>query len=199
MSIYHGPRIRIIRRLGTIPAFTRKIPARGIDLQDGPRKKQTPFASRLIEKQKVRFFYGITERQLLRYINIAKKRRAQTGKALVRHLDIRLDNIVYRIGWARTVQSARQMVRHGHLLVDKTRITIPSFNCTPGQYIKIDYNKAIREMAEKNVQESVERVPSHLKINHEDFALTVTRQSDCRETPLCLNELLVIEYYSNRI
>lgn len=199
MSVYHGPRLRIIRRLGTIFAFTRKISIRYTDQQGQHRKKSTPFAERLIEKQKIRFFYGITEKQLLRCISIAKKQQAQTGKVLVQRLDIRLDNIVYRIGWARTVPSARQMVRHGHVLVDQTRITIPSFTCTPGQCIKLGYNKAIRETAENNLRERIERIPSHLKLKHENFTLTVTQHSDCRETPLRLNELLVVEYYSNRI
>lgn len=201
MSTYKGPRLRIIRRLGTISAFTRKVSARntGPGQHGASRQKRTPFAARLIEKQKLRYYYGLSEKQLLHCVSIAKKKRSPTGQTLVQKLDIRLDSIIYRIGWTQTLPRARQLVVHGHVLVDKKRTTIPSFLCTPGQNIQLGHAPAMQRRAKKNLHNRIDHMPSHLNLDRELTSATITQQSDCREIPLSLNELLVIEYYSKRV
>ena len=140
MSKYLGPRLQIIRRLGELCGFTRKVPKRRrrIGKQSKMQKKPTQFYYRLIEKQKLRFYYGISETKLISYIKIARKIKGSTGQILLQQLEIRLDNIIYRLGWAPTLFTARQLVRHGHILVDNSYVTIPSFFCVPHHVLWIN-------------------------------------------------------------
>jgi len=201
MSKYRGPRLRIVRRLGELSACTRKIPKRSTRPgQHGEnRRKLTQFAYRLAEKQKLRFYYGISERQLVRYVKSARKAQGSTGQILLQQLEIRLDNIVHRLGWAPTLPAARQLVSHGHILVNKKCVTISSFSCSPNQVITIPDEIPIRRLVEKNLHERIQNLPSHLSLNVGNITAVVNQIADRRSLPLNLNELLVIEYYSNRL
>ena len=139
MSKYYGPRLRIIRRLGELPTLTRKSRIRVIrpGRHGGSQKKLTHFRFRLLEKQKVRFYYGIPERQLVRYVKIALVTKGPTGLILLQSLEIRLDNIIYRLGWSITLPSARQLVSHRQILVDENYITISSLFCSPRKIIRV--------------------------------------------------------------
>ena len=132
MSRYRGPRLRIIRRLGQLPSFTlkrskkQKTPGEhGKFLQSDRKKKQgkqpPQYLLRLQEKQKLRFNYGITDSKLLRYIRQAQKLKGSTGDILFQLLEMRLDNLVFRLGIAPTISAARQLVGHGHILVNEKR------------------------------------------------------------------------------
>jgi ATP synthase F1 epsilon subunit len=123
MSKYHGARLRVIRRLGRLPALTKKIPKRNTrpGQHGASRKKLTQFSYRLIEKQKLRFYYGISEKQLVRYIKTVQIAKGPTGQILLQKLERRLDNIIYRLGWAPTLPAARQLVTHGHILVNQKK------------------------------------------------------------------------------
>ena len=199
MSKYRGPRLRVVRRLGEMSAFTRKIPKNyNRPGQHGEnRGKPTQFSFRLTEKQKLRFYYGILEKQINRYVIDARKAKGSTGKLLLQLLEIRLDNIIYRIGWAPTLPAARQLVNHGHILVNQNQVTFPSFSCSPGQSIL--FKKNIYKLVEKTLQERDQNLPSHLTLSIEGKIAKVNQKTDRREVPLDLNELLVIEYYSNRL
>jgi small subunit ribosomal protein S4 len=201
MSKYRGPRLRIIRRLGELPAFTRKAPKRFVNPgQHGAnRSKPTQFAYRLVEKQKLRFYYGISEKQAVHYVKAAQREKGPTGQILIRSLEIRLDNIVYRLGWAPTLPSARQIVNHGHILVDQKRVTIPSFSCSQNQVIAVKNDSSVRSLVEKTFRDQDQSPPSHLSLNTKRISAIVNRQADPRELPLDLNELLVVEFYSNRL
>lgn len=202
MSKYRGPRIRIVRRLGNLPSLTQKVPKRYTGPgQHGAKKnsKPTPFAYRLAEKQKLRFYYGITEKQSIRCVKSAQKIKRSTGKILIQMLEMRLDNIVFRLGWAPTLPAARQIVNHGHIFVDQKRVTIPSFSCNQGQIITVKNQKSIRSLVENNVRDRSLNFPSHLSLNTTDMVATVNKQADRREILLDLNELLVVEFYSNRL
>ena len=201
MSKYRGPRLRIIRRIGDLPTFTQKNLNRNTyPGQHGiTRKKTTQFAHRLLEKQKLRFHYGISEKQLVRYVTHARKLKGPTGLNLIQLLEIRLDNIVCRIGLVQTLPRARQMVNHGYIRVDKKCVTVPSFLCVPGQVITIKQKKNVSSLDEETWKRKIDNVPSHLSVNTATHIAVVNRNPDRREVPLVLNELLVIEYYSNRI
>ncbi|HEY9813587.1 MAG TPA: 30S ribosomal protein S4, partial [Candidatus Sericytochromatia bacterium] len=134
MSRYRGPRLRIVRRLGDLPGLTRKTARRAYAPgQHGQnRKKRSEYAIRLEEKQKLRFNYGITERQLLRYVRRARRASGSTGQVLLQLLEMRLDNTVFRMGMAPTIPAARQLVNHGHVTVNGRVVDIASYQCRAG-------------------------------------------------------------------
>nr|BBI28676.1 ribosomal protein S4 [Dinophyceae sp. MRD-151] len=201
MSKYRGPRLRIIRRLGELPSLTRKSPKRYINPgQHGiNRTKPTQFGYRLVEKQKLRFCYGISEKQTVRYVKTAQKEKRSTGEILIQSIEIRLDNIVYRIGWAPTLPAARQIVNHGHILVNQKRVTIPSFVCSQNQIITVRDQKETRRLVEKTLQDQSQNFSSHLSIDQSTIIVVVKGKADRREISLDLNELLIVEFYSNRL
>jgi small subunit ribosomal protein S4 len=201
MSRYRGPRLRVIRRLGRLPALTRKIPKRNTrpGQHGSNRRKPTQFSHRLIEKQKLRFYYGISEKELVRYIKVVKKAKGPTGQILLQKLERRLDNIVYRIGWAPTLPAARQLVTHGHILVNQKSVTIPRYTCSTHEVIRIRDKEKVKNLIEIHSTNHVQKLPSHLSLTTESLMATINQEVDHSEIPLPLNELLIIEYYSNRI
>ena len=201
MSKFRGPRLRIVRRLGELSAFVQKLPIRrNPPGQHGNNvRKPTQFSYHLIEKQKLRFYYGISEKQLIRYVKTARKIKGSTGQILLRQLEIRLDNVIYRLGWAPTIPYARQIVNHDHILVNQNNINIPSFLCLPYQRIIFKDKRYIRTLVKKNLQECARVLPNYLFLNVESLTAGVHSWADRREVTLNLNELLVIEYYSNRL
>ncbi|KAG4183323.1 hypothetical protein ERO13_A09G103300v2 [Gossypium hirsutum] len=126
MSRYRGPRFKKIRCLGALPGLTSKRPRAGSDLRNQSRPE---------EKQKLRFHYGLTERQLLKYVRIARKAKGSTGQVLLQLLEMRLDNILFRLGMASTIPQARQLVNHRHILVNGRTVDIPSYRCKPRDII----------------------------------------------------------------
>ena len=110
-----------------------------------------------------------------------------------------MDNIVYRLGWAPTLLAARQLVTHGHISVNQKRVTIPSYICLRYEIIKVrSINKSFN-LVRKKFRENIQKVPSHLSLNIENLTATINQQTDRSEIELKLNELLIIEYYSNRL
>jgi small subunit ribosomal protein S4 len=201
MSKYSGPRLRVVRRLGELTAFTKKKTKRSRRPgQHGTNRiKLTQFAYRLVEKQKLRFYYGVSEKQLIRYVKMARKMKGSTGELLLQKLEIRLDNVVYRLGWRPTLPSARQLVNHGHILVNKKCVTVPSFLCRPQQLITVQNVVNIREKIKENLSKSNPSLPFHLSCSNETITATVSCLSSRNDVGINLKELLVIEYYSNRI
>ena len=204
MSKYRGPRLKLVRKLGQLPALTNKnsnkINTPGQHGQPKIKflKKLSPYGIRLLEKQKIRFNYNITERQLLRYVREAKKSTGSTGEILLTILEMRLDNIVYRLGMAPTIVAERQLVSHGHIFVNKKKVTIPSYPCQLKEVISVKDKKASRDLVNKFVQESAvaNPVPSHLSFNKENLIGVVNGVVTRYWVGLQINELLVVEYYS---
>ncbi|KAF8028618.1 hypothetical protein BT93_E1298 [Corymbia citriodora subsp. variegata] len=127
-SRYQGPRFKKIRRLGALPGLTSKRPRAGSDLRNQSRSgKKSQYRIRLEEKQKLRFHYGLTERQLLKYVRIAGKAKESTSQVLLQLLEMHLDNIVFRLSMASTIPQARQLVNHRHILVNGCIVDIPSY------------------------------------------------------------------------
>ena len=203
MSKYRGPRVRLVRKLGELPGLTRKVSNKAnTPGQHGqPRvkllKNMSPYALRLLEKQKLRLNYNVTERQLLRYVKAAKKLTGSTGEILLALLEMRLDNIVYRLGMAPTICAARQLVGHGHILVNEKKVDIPSYSCNLLDVISIKNQKASRDLVSKFVSESSDyQVPTHLNFNKQNLVGVLNSNITRQWVGLQLNELLVIEYYS---
>ena len=207
MARYRGPKLRIIRRLGELPGLTQKSCTRDFPPgQHGPKKrgggnqksKESQYAVRLKEKQKLRFNYGISERQLISYVREARRRKGSTGEILLQLLEMRLDNIVFRLGFAPTIAAARQLISHGHVLINNQRVTIPSYIC------KLNDSIGIASNSQKFVKNSVEGFSSsinapHLEINLEKLSAVVVDTVPREAVGLQINELLVVEYYSRKV
>lgn len=195
MSRYTGPRSKIVRRLGELPGLTNKtIPIK----KQNPKKKSSQYGIRLETKQKLRFHYGVTERQLVRYVKKARSLTGSTGKLLLKLLEMRLDNIIFRVGLAPTIPASRQMINHGHVLVNSNKMNIPSYQCKLDDKISITkVNKNINGIT-KLGKEKIETssIPSHLEVNNKENNVTILDNFKYDEIGLDLNELLIIEYYS---
>ncbi|MDX2098435.1 MAG: 30S ribosomal protein S4 [Leptolyngbyaceae cyanobacterium bins.59] len=201
MSRYRGPRLRVVRRLGDLPGLTRKTPRRAYPPgQHGQeRKKKSEYAVRLEEKQKLRFNYGLTERQLLRYVRKARRASGSTGQVLLQLLEMRLDNTIFRMGMAPTIPSARQLVNHGHLLVNGRGVNIPSYRCKPGDVITVRDRDKSRQLVEQNLQfPGLAHLPSHLEFDKTKLTGKVNGVIEREWVALQVNELLVVEYYSRQ-
>ena len=201
MSRYRGPRLRIVRRLGELPGLTRKSARRAYPPgQHGQaRKKRSEYAIRLEEKQKLRFNYGLTEKQLLRYVRRARRVTGSTGQVLLQLLEMRLDNTVFRLGMAPTIPGARQLVNHGHVTVNGRVVNIPSYQCRPGETIAVRDREQSRKLVEANLQfPGLANLPSHLDFDKNKLVGKVNSVVEREWVALQVNELLVVEYYSRQ-
>ncbi|PZV09838.1 MAG: 30S ribosomal protein S4 [Leptolyngbya sp.] len=201
MSRYRGPRLRIVRRLGDLPGLTRKSPRRAYPPgQHGQaRKKRSEYAVRLEEKQKLRFNYGLSERQLLRYVRKARRASGSTGEALLQLLEMRLDNTIFRLGMAPTIPAARQLVNHGHITVNGRVVDIASYQCRAGEAIGVRDNERSRKMVETNLlYPGLANLPSHLEFDKAKMQGKVNSIIEREWIALQINELLVVEYYSRQ-
>ncbi|MEX0380089.1 30S ribosomal protein S4 [Leuconostoc sp. MS02] len=200
MSRYTGPKWRISRRLGvslsgTGKELSRRAYAPG-DHGSGRRAKISEYGTQLREKQKLRFTYGLTERQFHSLFNKAGKIRKGThGTNFMILLEQRLDSLVYRLGLATTRQQARQLVNHGHIMVDSKRVDIPSFSVTPGQVISVrDKSKTIVPI--QVAVESVVGHPQFVSFDAEKLEGSLVRLPEREELDADINESLIVEYYN---
>jgi small subunit ribosomal protein S4 len=202
MARYTGAKLRVTRRLGDLPAFTsKKAKSTQRPGQHGATpKKLTQYAMRLEEKQKLRFNYGLSEKQLMNYMKEAKRIKGATGNVLLQLLEMRLDNIIFRLGMAPTIAAARQVVGHKHILVNNKRVSIPSYQCQPGDTITVKDSKNSRDLV-LNFLESpaLSNIPQHLDFDKKTLTAKVLGIIDREWVALKLNELFVIEFYSRKI
>ena len=197
MARYRGPRVKIVRRLGELPGLTTKVPNRnygpGQHGQTAATKKLTQFRVRLQEKQKLRYNYGVTEKQLLSYVRRARRAKGPTGELLLQMLEMRLDSIVFRLGFAPTIRAARQYVSHGLIKIDGKRVNIPSYNCNPGETITSTSTPVV-----ENCKTFGGTIPSHLSVDTNKTTGTIQRAITRSQIALTVNELLIIEFYSRK-
>lgn len=211
MSRYRGPRLKIIRRLNTpLPGLTSSPIGNSTINSKSQRKDKSEYRIRLEEKQKLRFHYGITERQLLRYVRLARRAKGSTGQVLLQLLEMRLDNIIFRLGMAPTIPAARQVVNHGHVLVNDRVVDIPSYRCKPQDSISIRDRVRSRALVDKNLtssqeskklspsRDSVVKLPTHLRLNAKNYKASVNQIVNRTSIGIKINELLVVEYYSRQ-
>ena len=201
MARYTGPRVRISRRFG-IPIFG---PTKYLERRNygpgvhGPksRRKTTDYGLGLIEKQKLRYYYGLMEKQFRGVYEKALKRRGVTGEHMLQILDTRLDNVVFHLGFANTRAAARQMVCHGHITVKGRKVNIASYALKVNDVIEVKNNNVSRQLATKNLEVATSRaVPDWLSLNKEEFKGTVMRIPTRDEIQPIANEQAVVEFYS---
>jgi len=201
MARYTGPRVRISRRFGT-PIFG---PSKYLERRNygpgvhGPksRRKHTDYALGLIEKQKLRYYYGLLERQFRGVYERALRRRGVTGEQMLQILETRLDNVVYHLGFASTRAAARQMVCHGHVRVNGRKVDIPSFALRVNDTIEVKDNNVSRQLATRGLEISTSRmVPEWLSLNKDAFKGVVMRIPTRDEIQPIANEQAVVEFYS---
>ena len=202
MARYTGPKTRISRRFGVAlfgpsKALERKNYGPGMHGPKGSRRKQSDYAVALAEKQKLRYQYGVLERQFRRYFTIASTRRGVTGEILLQLLETRLDNVIYRLGFANSRSAARQMVSHGHVQVNGRKVDVSSFNVKAGDAITVKDKPQSRRLAAKNLElTQITPVPDWLIVEKEQFSGKVSRIPTREEIAPIVNEQLIVELYS---
>lgn len=161
------------------------------------RKRISEYQVRLLEKQKLRAIYSVGERQMRVYYDRASRKRGVTGEELIRQLETRLDTVVLRLGFALTTRQARQLVSHGHVLVDGRRVDVPSAQVKPGQTISLSA-KARNFVSVHEALEITPEPPVYLYRNKDDVQGTLSRMPERDEVPLPVKveERLIIEHYS---
>ena len=202
MARYTGAKLRITRRLGDLPGLTsKKSKSTQRPGQHGAtQKKLTQYAIRLEEKQKLRFNYGLSEKQLINYVRQAKKLKGATGNILLQLLEMRLDNVIFRLGMAPTIAAARQIVSHKHITVNNSCVSIPSYQCQPGDVISVKDSTATKQLVNKNLETpALSNIPQNLDFDKKALTAKVLGIIDREWIALKINELYVIEFYSRKI
>jgi len=205
MSRYTGPRVKILRRFGiALPGLTRKTVAEGVNPPGehgaGHRRKASEYREHLDEKQKVRLNYGLSERQFIIYMKAAISSKLDTGLRLIQLLESRLDNFVFRAGFAPTIPAARQIVNHGHILVNGRKVDIPSFQVRPGDVISLrERSKKIQFIQDSVATPSLAR-PSYLEFDADKQTAKMTTEPSREDVPIVdLNDNLIIDFYSRKV
>jgi small subunit ribosomal protein S4 len=201
MARYTGPRTRISRRFG-IPIFG---PSKYLDRRNyGPgvhgqksRRKTTEFALALMEKQKLRHYYGLMEKQFRGVYEKAVRRRGVTGEQMLQILETRLDNVVFQMGFATTRAQARQVVGHGHVKVNSRKVDISSYALKVGDVIEVKDSNVSKQLVTKAMESSTSRVvPDWLSVDRNAFKGVVMRVPTREEIQPIANEQAVVEFYS---
>ena len=161
------------------------------------RSKFSEYAIQLREKQKVKRMYGLLEKQFRRYFHMAETARGITGEMLLLFLERRLDNMIYRMGFATSRSEARQLVRHGHFLVDGRKVDIPSYLLRPGQAVVVrEKSRSITRIVEALEQAERRGVPDWLEVQRDAFTARVKALPTRADLTMPINEKLVVELYS---
>lgn len=199
MSKYTGSKWKKSRRLGFSTLES------GVELkkrsygpgQHGQDRKRKPsqYGAQLLEKQKLRELYGVNERQFRRLFLIAKKEKTVTGLAFFRILESRLDNLVFRMGFARTRAAARQLVNHGHVTVNGKKVDIPSYLCKVGDVIAFKEDQPLKVVKELIENDAITPAP-YTSVDKTKYQGTFARLPERNELPREINEAQIIEYYN---
>ncbi len=198
MGRYTGPKLRLSRRVGVPIADIPKHTARG-DLElpgmHGYRgRRNTEYGVRLNEKQKLRYHYWMYEKQFRRFLDMAKKSKGNTANTLMQILESRLDNVLRRLGVGRTIWATRQIVAHGHVIVDGKKTDIASYLVKPGQ--KITFKEGIHKVLRENMEQNAgHQVPNWLDWNPAQLTGSIKAMPVLEDVPFEVNLNLIIEFY----
>lgn len=196
MARKRNPRFKESRRLGLNVSGHPKAMDRATKGTSRADKKLSEYGVRLLEKQRLRAYYGVLERQFRKYVEEAfKVKDGTTGEALLIRLESRLDNLVYRMGFANSIRAARQMVNHGHILVNGKKIDIPSYKVEPGTEISL--KESSRNSANYlDVIRNHTNVLPYIESNLDEFKAVYKRYPSREELPIQIDENLIVEFYS---
>lgn len=202
MSRYTGPRLKVLRALGVdLPGLSRK------SMQDRPnppgqhgskQKRKSDFGLKLMEKQKLRYNYGITETQLRRIVLKSKTMKGSTGENILSLLERRLDNVVFRAGYAPTIPAARQLVRHGHIRLNNRRSTIPSQQVRIGDQITLHKPESMLQVVKESLAEPALIRPEWLSWDDGACTVRVAHLPGSSDVPFPIDMQQVVEYYALR-
>ena len=198
MAKMMGPKFKQSRRLGLNvsghpKAMKRAEKSRGSSRAD---KKLTEYGTQLLEKQRLRAYYNVLEKQFVRYVDKAMRTKGQTGPELLTLLELRLDNMVHRMGFANSIRMARQMVNHGHFLVNGNKVDIPSYGLKVGDVVELREKSRKTEMFVDSFN-SIQGTPiPYIEKDVANFKGTVARLPQREELPIEINEQLIVEFYS---
>ena len=202
MARYTGPKDKLSRRFGVAlfgptKAIENKNYPPGMHGPKGSRRKHSEYSVALAEKQKLRFQYGVLERQFRRYFQTALTTRGVTGEILLQLLETRLDNVVFRLGFASSRSAARQLVCHGHVLVNGRKVDVSSYRVRPGDAVSVKDKPKSRSLAARNLElTQITPVPDWLTVDKEHYSGSVARIPTREEIQPIVNEQLIVELYS---
>ena len=196
MAKMMGPRFKQCRRLGLNVCGHQKAMDRATRGTSRADKKLSPYGLQLLEKQRLRAYYGVLERQFSNYVKKAMKSQGETGTVLVQLLECRLDNLVYRLGLASSIRQARQMVVHGHILVNGNKVDRPSYGVSVGEKISLREKSKKNSMFIDSFQQNANSQYSYLSKDLDDVSGTLAKIPERNEVPIEINDILVVEYYS---
>jgi small subunit ribosomal protein S4 len=202
MARLSGPKSKISRRYG-LPLFG---PSKALERKNyppgqhgpkGSRRKQSDYSVALAEKQKLRLMYGLMERQFRGYYETASAKRGVTGETMLQLLECRLDNVVYRLGFANTRRAARQMVGHGHVQVNGRKVDISSYQVKPGEVVAVRERAKSKQLGTRGIElTQIVPVPDWMTVNREGLSGQMTRVPTRTEIAPVVNEQLIVELYS---
>ncbi len=201
MARFRGPIVKKSRRLG-IPLSDKA--ARIMEKRPNPPgqhggkgvRKLSDYGKHLIEKQRLRYMYGLLERPFRNYVLKAMAKKGVSGENLLQMLEMRLDSLVYRAGFAHTMREARQMVTHKHIMVNGKLVNVPSFTVKPGMKVNVVESMLNNAQIRDAVGKSSTSVNSYLEVSRPDLSFTLLNVPPRDAIPVELNENLVIEFYS---
>jgi len=199
MANYTGPKVKLSRRVGVpiadLPKHTTKRQLNPPGQHGFRGRRLRDYGVRLNEKQKLRYHYNVMEKQFRRYMDKAGSMKGDSGELLLRLLEERLDNVIRRLGWARSIWAARQFVAHGHVLINGKKVDIASYQVSVNDEITIK-----KESGKKLVREAMESLPGHevpawLSYDPSTLTAKVVAVPTSDQVPFDVNMNLVIEYY----
>ena len=196
MAKMMGPRFKQCRRLGLNVCGHPKAMDRAGRGTSRADKKLSPYGLQLLEKQRLRAYYGVLEKQFRNYVKKAEKSKESTGVALIQMLECRLDNVVYRLGFANSIRQARQMVVHGHILVNGKKVDIPSFAVQVGDEVSLREKSRTNVMFKENFESGALKEYPYLSKDMDKFSGVLTRLPERQEVPIEIDEILIVEFYS---
>jgi len=205
MASYHGPKAKVQRRFGEVlvprPKYQKILEKRAYPPGVHGKEKQfrsgrrSDFGLQLDEKQKLAYIYNVRDRQLRSYYKRADQMEGRTGENLLILLERRLDNLIYRAGFAATIWAARQIVGHGHIDVNGQRLDLPSYQAKVGDVISVREKMRKNPHMEEWIAQAIYTLP-YLEVEPENFSATFTRYPEQAEVPVPVDIQLVVEYYN---
>ncbi|MBS6042679.1 MAG: 30S ribosomal protein S4 [Clostridium baratii] len=196
MAKMRGPRFKMCRRLGLNVIGHPKAMDRAVKGSSRADKKLSEYGIRLLEKQRLRAYYGVLEKQFCRYVEKAFKSKELPGEALIQMLESRLDNMVYRMGFAPSIRAARQMVNHGHFLVNGKKVNIPSYQLSIGDEVVLREKSRNTQIFKETFENNSLNVLPYIHKEVESFKATFSRKPLREEIPIFINDNLIVEFYS---
>jgi len=196
MARMRHPRFKKCRSLGLNVCGHPKAMKRADNGQSREKRKLSPYGIQLLEKQRLKCYYEVMEKQFRRYVKEAMKDNEMTGDSLIRKLECRLDNMVYRMNFGSSIREARQMVTHGHMEVNGKKVDIPSFALSVGDIVTLRQKSRKNEVYRENFMEKAFNTVSYVEIDKENFSAVLVKKVERSEVPIEIKDHLVVELYS---